>query len=181
MKTVGDGRSAMDHGPWTLTIAGDGEPSYRRELERVAEEAGVADRVRFVGHVSGDEKTSLLAQAEGLVLASYSENFGMSVAEALAHGTPCVVSKTAPWEGLGREGCGFWVDDSEEALAEGMRRLMALLPEESRAMGMRGREWMKREFSWDGVAKRMIGLYERVIEEKKSMDGREKKSMDDRR
>jgi glycosyltransferase involved in cell wall biosynthesis len=44
---------------------------------------------------------------------------------------------------------------------------MALSPEERRAMGARGREWMKREFSWEGVAERMISLYESLVEEKK--------------
>jgi glycosyltransferase involved in cell wall biosynthesis len=78
------------------------------------------------------------------------------------------VSKTAPWEGLDREGCGFWVEDSEEALADGMRRLMTLSAEERRAMGMRGRAWMAREFSWEGVGKRMVELYESLVEEKRT-------------
>lgn len=149
-------------GDWALVIAGEGEPSYRRELERVARECGVSDRVRFQGYVVGDEKSGLLANAGVLVLASKSENFGMSVAEALAHGTPCVVTRTAPWEGLEREGCGCWVDDSGEALAEGMRRLMALSSDERRAMGARGRAWMERDFSWDSVARRLVTLYKEV-------------------
>jgi glycosyltransferase involved in cell wall biosynthesis len=90
------------------------------------------------------------------------------VAEALAHGTPALVGKGLPWEGLNREGCGYWVDDSEEALAGGIRRLMALSPEQRRAMGERGRAWMRREFSWDSVARRMLALYEALVEEKRS-------------
>jgi glycosyltransferase involved in cell wall biosynthesis len=158
-------RDELLGGRWALFVAGDGDADYRRELERFAADSGVGDCVRFVGHVSGEEKAWLLAEAEGLVLASYSENFGMSVAEALAHGTPCLVTKTAPWEGLERERCGLWVDDSEEALTEGMRRLMALSPAERRAMGMRGREWMQRDFSWDNVARRMLTLYEELAGE----------------
>ena len=165
------GRPASGDAPdlreaWSLVVAGDGEAAYRRDLERVASEAGVGARVRFAGQVSGDEKSRLLAQAEGVVLGSLSENFGMSVAEALAHGTPCVVTKTAPWEGLDREGCGFWVDDSEEALAAGMRRLMALSPKERWAMGERGRAWMRREFSWGSVGRRMLALYEELVAER---------------
>lgn len=165
-----NGKSPSELDPrtsWSIVIAGGGEPSYRLAVEREAAKVGIADRVRFAGHVTGEEKATLLANAEGLVLASYSENFGMSVAEALAHGTPCVVTKTAPWEGLDREGCGFWVDDSEEALAAGMQRLMALSAEERRAMGERGRAWMRREFSWDSVARRMLALYEELIAARK--------------
>jgi glycosyltransferase involved in cell wall biosynthesis len=153
---------------WSLVIAGDGDAAYRRELGRVAAEAGVAGRVRFAGQVAGEEKARLLAGAEFVVQAPNPENFGNVVAEALAHGTPTLVGKGLPWEGLNREGCGYWVDDSEEALADGMRRFMALSPGERRAMGMRGRAWMAREFSWEGVGKRMVELYESLVEEKRN-------------
>ena len=161
------GRSSVVTTNWFLLIAGDGEEKYKASLKKLTEDLGLTDAVRFVGHADGEEKARLLANAQALILASKSENFGMSVAEALAHGTPCVVTKTAPWEGLESESCGFWVNDSVEALAEGMNRLMTLSPEERRAMGARGREWMKREFSWQGVAERMISLYESLVEEKK--------------
>jgi glycosyltransferase involved in cell wall biosynthesis len=156
-------RSSVVTTNWSLLIAGDGEEKYKASLRKLTEELGLTDAVRFVGHADGEEKARLLANAQALILASKSENFGMSVAEALAHGTPCVVTKTAPWEGLESESCGLWVNDSVEALAEGMNCLMALSPEERRAMGARGREWMKRDFSWESVAKQMIELYENVI------------------
>ncbi len=161
------GRSSVVTTNWSLLIAGDGEEKYKASLRKLTEDLGLTGAVRFVGHVAGEEKARLLAIAQGLILASKSENFGMSVAEALAHGTPCVVTKTAPWEGLVREGCGLWVDDSEEALAEGMHRLMALSPEERCAMGARGRAWMKRDFSWDGVAQKMVELYEESVQQKR--------------
>lgn len=141
--------------PVDLHVVGGGEDGYRRVLAAAASREGVERWVRFVPHVEGEEKARLLAGAEGLVLASKSENFGISVAEALAHGTPCVVTKTAPWAGLETERCGFWVEDGVDSLAEGMRRLLALSPEERRARGTRGRAWMIRDFSWDGVADRM--------------------------
>ncbi len=163
-----DGRLAAGDAPdrcdaWSLVVAGDGEAGYRRELERVASEAGVGERVRFAGQVSGGEKAGLLAQAAFVVQAPNPENFGNVVAEALAHRTPALVGHGLPWEALDQEGCGCWVDDSEEALAAGMRRLMSLSFEERRAMGERGREWMRREFSWNSVGRRMLALYEELV------------------
>ena len=148
-------RSLDGEPPADLVLAGSGDEGYRRSLAEVAEREGVAPRVRFLPHVEGPDKARLLAGAEGLILASKSENFGLSVAEALAHGTPCVVTRTAPWSGLERERCGFWVEDDAAALATGIARLMALSPGERRAWGARGRAWMIRDFSQEGVADRM--------------------------
>jgi glycosyltransferase involved in cell wall biosynthesis len=148
-----------------LVIAGAGSRPYVECLKQHADRLDVSRLVNWPGQVSGVEKSRILREATALVLSSQSENFGMVVAEALAQGTPCVVTKTAPWEGLEREKCGYWVEDSEEALADGMRRMMALSPEERRAMGERGRAWMARDFSWESAAKRMLALYEELIEE----------------
>lgn len=137
-----------------LQIAGGGDPALQARLAQRADELGMAGRVRFAGEVTGAEKARLLAGAEGLLLASKSENFGQSVAEALAHGTPCVVTRSAPWSRLEDLGCGFWVE--EAALTEGIGRLMALAPEERRAMGKRGRAYVESELSVAAVARRML-------------------------
>jgi glycosyltransferase involved in cell wall biosynthesis len=153
--------------PTNLWIVGNGDEKYKESLRKLAREKGLVDKVFFPGHVDGEEKSRILANTDGLILASKSENFGMSVAEALAHGTPCIVTKTAPWGGLEIEGCGFWVDDSIEALAQGMEKLLILTPEERRVMGGKGRKWMGRDFSWDSVAKQMVVLYESLVNKKR--------------
>ena len=166
--TINSRRPTDDEQPWELVIAGGGEPAYRRDLERLAAECGVGDRVRFVEQTAGEQRAFLLAHAGFVVQAPNPENFGNVVAEALAHGVPALVGKGLPWTALDREGCGSWVDNSEEALADGMRRLMCLSPGERHTMGERGRAWMVRDFSWESIATKMIALYEQVIEEKKS-------------
>lgn len=140
-----------------LVLAGTGDEAYREALERGARELGIGDRVVFRGEVDGDAKSALLGHAAGLVLASRSENFGVAVAEALAHGTPAVVTTTAPWEGLATHGAGFWVAPVE--LAAGLRRLLALPAEERRAMGERGRAWVASSFGWPAVATQMKEVY----------------------
>lgn len=144
-----------------LWIAGGGEARERQALEALAERLGIAPRMRFLGEVEGAAKAELLASAQGLLLASKSENFGQSVAEALAHGTPAVVTRTAPWRALDERGCGFWVEEGE--LAAGIGRLMALPPEERRAMGRRGREWLEGEMSIEAVGRRMAEEIGRLV------------------
>src|SRR5213078_2831497 len=76
-----------------LIIAGNDEENYRATLPS-------AENVRFVGAVGGEAKDELLRRAAALVLPSYSENFGNVVLEAMAVGTPVVVT---PEVGLAEE------------------------------------------------------------------------------
>ncbi|RLM57156.1 glycosyltransferase family 1 protein [Halobellus sp. Atlit-31R] len=77
---------------YDLLIAGSGP--YREELEKVTREEGVEDRVEFLGYVDDEELPGLYAGAEVYVTMSEFESYGMTVAEALAAGTPCVVRDT---------------------------------------------------------------------------------------
>jgi glycosyltransferase involved in cell wall biosynthesis len=75
-----------------LVLAGPDDDGLRPRLERLATEAGVADRVWFPGMLMGEAKLSALAAATVWALPSHTENFGVAVVEALAAGVPTVVS-----------------------------------------------------------------------------------------
>jgi polysaccharide biosynthesis protein PelF len=79
-----------------LVIAGPGD-AYRAELERLAARSGVADAVTFPGFVSQEQKIRLLRSAHVSALLSHSEGLPMAALEAMACGTPVVLS----------EGCHF--------------------------------------------------------------------------
>ena len=143
---------------WELVIAGSGESRYERELRETAARLGV-QRVQFSGPVYGDSKSDLYFSADLFVLPSYTENFGMVVAEALAHECPAIVSRHAPWQELETEGCGWWTDNRPVDLAAVLDSAMKLPPLELTAMGERGRAWMERSFSWDSVARQMEASY----------------------
>ena len=104
-------------------------------------------------------KSSALYSADLLVLPSLNENFAMVVAEALAHGTPVISTKGAPWKGLVKYGCGWWIDHGVEPLAATLASAMAMSRLGLNSMGSRGREWMAREYSWDRIAADMTNVY----------------------
>ena len=145
-----------DLGEVTLKICGEGDPEYRAELERQVVELALGQRVVFAGHVSGDAKRVAYMEADVCLIPSYSENFGMVVAEALSYGVPVVVSKGAPWADVETYGCGLWVENSPEKLACAMKEIRKM---DLAEMGGRGRSWMKCEFSWDILAQRMMSVY----------------------
>lgn len=143
---------------WQLVIAGKGEPAHEAEVKAQAARLGL-QRVRFPGPLYGQDKAAAYRAADLFVLPTHSENFGMVVAEALAHGCPAIVSKGAPWSGLEQEGCGWWIEHDVPTLQASLARAMALPVETLRAMGLRGREWMLREYGWASIAQRMAAAY----------------------
>ena len=150
-----------DEGPaWFLTIAGVGEARYVASLKSLISELGIQQQVQMVGEVKRDSIGPLFERADLVVVPSYSENFGMVVAEALAHGVPVIASKGTPWSGLEKHECGLWVDNTPDSLAAAVQSLKeADLPR----MGIAGREWMKESYSWEVTAAQMYKSYQSIM------------------
>lgn len=151
------------HPQWRLVIAGRGEPAHVHEVQALAATLGVP-RVEFPGPLYGEAKAQAYFGADLFVLPTHSENFGMVVAEALAHGCPAVVSRGAPWPGLEPEGCGWWVDNSVQTLAAALDAAMQLPPDQLAAMGLRGRAWMERDFGWAAIGQKMDAAYRWLLD-----------------
>jgi glycosyltransferase involved in cell wall biosynthesis len=146
------------HPDWRLVIAGRGEAEHEREVHELAS-ALKLKRVEFPGPLYGADKSRAYFDAELFVLPTHSENFGMVVAEALAHGCPAVVSRGAPWSGLEREGCGCWVENDSDTLVQTLDVAMRLSSGQLSEMGRKGRAWMERDFGWESVAQQMEATY----------------------
>lgn len=151
-----------DFPEWNLLILGPSEGGHADELRRLAANLSLAN-VQVHDAVYGERKRELLARAELFALPTLSENFGMTVAESLAAGTPVISSKGAPWQMLETKRCGWWIDHGAEPLASCLRAAMSISPNERIAMGLRGREWMLQDFSWDSITSRMTESYRWLI------------------
>lgn len=136
----------------TLVVAGNDEEGYLPQLQQLARACHVADRVTFVGAVDGPDKSALLGEADVFVLPSLSENFGIAVLEAMAHGCPVVVSHTVGLaEEVEQSGAGLVVDSAPEKLGGAIRELLDR-EQLRREMGRRGREAVAIRYSWDYIA-----------------------------
>lgn len=109
-----------------LLIAGDGPAGYKAELERVAVEVGMDDRIDWMGFVQGNEKWDFIDGLDVLAMPSRYECFGLVAAEALARGTPPVVSdRTGVADLIKRSGVGAVSAPTVDALAEVFRSFEA--------------------------------------------------------
>jgi glycosyltransferase involved in cell wall biosynthesis len=141
-------------GDWLLLVVGIPEDYTPRMIEDYVLRSGQPGRVRAydgTGHPAPYGIASLF------LLPSHSENFGLSIAEALANGVPALVTDTTPWSGLNQNGAGWCVPWPEYGAA--LRAATSEGLDSLRRRGSVGREWVLREFSWEKSALTLSGFY----------------------
>ena len=145
-----------------LVIAGPDDDMAEKTRGWLAA-ADALDRTTFTGMITGDDKLAALVDASMFVLPSYSENFGIAVAEAMACGLPVIISYAVYF---------LQEDESAEAGLVGpcdiditARNIMQILDNPARAseMGANGIRLVRDRYSWDGIAPTLEKAYEDVL------------------
>jgi glycosyltransferase involved in cell wall biosynthesis len=144
---------------WRLLIAGPDESNHLSNVQEAVRHAGLTHMVTFVAPVYGPQKQDLLNSADLFILPTFSENFGIVVPEALASAVPVITTKGAPWGCLETHGCGWWVDIGVPPLARALSEATQCSDSELRQMGLRGRQFVSREYSWARIAAEVAALY----------------------
>ena len=146
---------------WLLDVAGEGDASYVEQLQQLAQWLGLAERIRWCGFVAGEVKAALLARADWFVLPSASENFGIAAAEALAAGTPVILSPgVALAPDVRQAGAGLVCEPDPAALAQALER--ALQPP-SAAMVEAARALAAERYSWPAIAAALEQHYQAIL------------------
>jgi glycosyltransferase involved in cell wall biosynthesis len=141
-------------------VAGPDDDGEWARVQRLIDVSVPRPAVRYVGPVNGTDRFRLLAESAVFVLPSHSENFGMTVVEAMACGTPVVVSRNCPWEIVEREGAGAWVENTPDSIAEALLQVLRN-PSTAERMGEAGRR-VAAQFSWSSVGEAMAAEYSRI-------------------
>jgi glycosyltransferase involved in cell wall biosynthesis len=147
---------------WRLYIAGPSENEHIDEVLSLARALNVEDSIKYLGEVDGEKRSALYRHADLFVLPTYSENFGVVIAEALSFGVPVITTKGAPWSDLETNNCGWWIEHGIEPLIVALQSAAALSDLERHAMGRRGREYVKR-YRWDDIAQQTSDLYSWIL------------------
>lgn len=150
-------------GGWRLQLVGPDEEGFRAQMEAQIAAAGLADVIAIAGPVSGDAKRAFYDATSLFLLPSYTENFGISAAEALAHGVPVITTTGTPWHVLESEGCGWWVAPETAAIASALADATARGDAELVAMGATGRAWVADHLHWPAIAKQFADAYADAI------------------
>ena len=140
-------------------------------LRRVAEAAGVADRVVFTGHRERAELRKYYAAADVFVTTPWYEPFGITPLEAMACGTPVVGSAVGGIKHSVADGVtGFLVPPRDPVALAGRLQALHDNPDLARAMGRAGIARARSLFTWDRVARELADVYAGLCRQRRAVD-----------
>jgi glycosyltransferase involved in cell wall biosynthesis len=128
-----------------------------QEYQQMVKDMGLAKDVVFTGYVVGDELVPLFKGAEFFVMPSLYEGFGMTVLEALATGTPSIISKVSSLPEIAGDAAYYVNPLNTEEIADAM---LKFANDENFRMSFvaKGLEQAKK-FDWDKVARETLAVY----------------------
>lgn len=153
-------RVAKDLGvTFHLVIAGDGPE--RENLIRQSREQGVSDQIRFIGNQSHSQVLHLMKSCLFFVLASRAEGMPLVIAEAMACGKAVVATDVDGVPEIVQDrSTGVLVPaEDPDALASALISLYSDPPFRD-TLARQGKEWAFREYNWESIANRYLGLIE---------------------
>ena len=146
-----------------LVIAGDGEAAFIGKLKAEAMRLGIDADLYWAGFLDGDEKLAALADADLFVLPSYSENFGLSVVEAMASWLPVVISdEVAIHHEVAGGQAGLVTSCQVPSLAAALASLVADAGLRER-LGQAGRRLVESRFSAEVMTTAVLSMYHEIL------------------
>jgi len=146
-----------------LVMAGDGEREFVGKLKVEAMRLGLGADLYWAGFLEGDEKLAALADADLFVLPSYSENFGLSVVEAMASRLPVVISdEVAIHHEVAGSQAGLVTSCQVPSLTAALASLVADAGLRER-LGQAGRRLVESRFSAEAMTAAVVGMYHEIL------------------
>ena len=151
---------------FTFILAGNGDREYEREVTQLLAQHQIKNRTIQVGFVEGETKNLLLQGSDLFALTSYSENFGVAVLEALAAGTPALVTPGVALSSLVQQkDFGYVVDLDCDRIVEEIEHCLDRRSELEN-LGKQAREFVMQNYTWDSIIKNTIDVYKAISQEK---------------
>lgn len=148
-----------------LVLAGPDNEGYGNKVKAWAEAKGIEKEITFTGMLKGEMKLAALHESTMFVLPSYTENFGISVIEAMACGLPVVISdKVNIWREVEDTGAGLIAPCDAEQFSGSMIKLLRH-PNTAATIGLKGKALVEKFFSWRVVGGQLDEVYRSVIKQ----------------
>ena len=143
---------------WRIRIVGDGDKAYIESLKHRITNLNLVN-IAVEGPLYGENKNEAYTTSDLFVLPTYSENFGIVVAEALASCVPVITTTGTPWSEIDTWKCGEYIEPDLDALINALDKWMELTPKSRMEAGLMGRKLIQTKYSLGSVAQSFEKLY----------------------
>lgn len=149
-----------------------GEATQVAEFQALAEELGIADRVRFDDFVPEDRLADTYRAADVFALSSRYEPFGMTAVEAMACGTPAVVTTQGGlWQMVAWGTEAIYADPNDAGAFGHAIATVLQYPRVARQLSRMGSQRARSTFTWNGIAQQLINVLHDVAERRAAARG----------
>jgi len=132
------------------------------EITKILTQAKLRDRAFLTGMLSGKDRLSALSAANVYCHTSSHEGHSIAITEALAAGTPCVVTNQCHFDDIETSQAGFIVEPNPKSIANAIEQILTS-PDRARTMGDKAKALSTEKYSWDAVGKAMIKEYQSIL------------------
>ena len=149
---------------WICEIAGMGDQGYVNDLKALTRRLCLDNIVTFSGALSGEAKSCALSSADAFILPSFSESFGIAIAEAMSWGLPVITTTKTPWDVLATQQMGWWVCPNLNEITRALFELFNTSKTDLQSMGLRSREYVSRRYEWSIIGQKMTSIYRSLLD-----------------
>ena len=148
---------------WNVVIAGNGEEAYISQLKAMITAKSLHEFVEIIPPVFGEAKHKLYSESSLFILPTYSENFGMVIAEAMSCGVPCITTNGTPWQELNEKCLGWCIDLSQENVIKTISEAIDLGQDKLFEIGQRCSQYIYDTYQYTEVASKNKQVYEWIV------------------
>ena len=149
--------------PNTMLVLAGGNDGYEATARQFIDQHNLGESIRLVGLLTGDDKKAALADADLFVLPSYSEGFSIAVLEAMAAGTPALVSDRVGFgEAIRQHEAAGLVELTPEGVRAGLEKMLGDRSLRER-VARNAKAMLQANYDINIVAKRLLDEYEKVV------------------
>ena len=149
---------------WKLVMVGPDDRGHLAKMKRLYEQECSEGSYAFRAALYGEAKAKMLREASAFILPSRSENWSVSISEAMASALPVICTMGAPWGIIPEIGAGWRTEISAQGLKRALGEMMEKSDQELYEMGVRGMRWVKENLDWRKVGEEMRERVERLVD-----------------
>ena len=145
----------IDFNGWKILIYGNGSEEYINKIKKIIIQNKLKENIELKEAVFHEEKYKVLSEASAFILPSYSESFGIAIAEAMFFGLPIITTTKTPWNAIKKQQLGWFVKPEKEALLSALQNLFNSSENNLLRIGNRAKSYISKKYDLMSTSKQM--------------------------